>query len=50
MAYEIDAHADPDAVKVAVRQGFRTADPPDVPPRDWQVVSLALRDVWLNGR
>ena len=44
MAYEIDAHADPEAVQAAVRQGIRSADPPDVPSRDWQVVSLALCD------
>jgi GNAT superfamily N-acetyltransferase len=44
MTYAIDAHADPDAVHAAVRQGIRSADPPDVPPRDWQIVSLALRD------
>jgi hypothetical protein len=28
MAYEIDTHADPDAVQAAVRQGIRTADRP----------------------
>jgi hypothetical protein len=44
MAVEIDVHTDPYAVQTAVRQGIRTADPPDFPPRDWQVVSLALRD------
>jgi GNAT superfamily N-acetyltransferase len=44
MTYEIDAHADPAVVHAAVRQGIRTADPPDVPSRDWQVVALALRD------
>ena len=43
MTYEIDAHAAPDAVQAAVRQGIRAADPADVPSRDWQVVSLALR-------
>lgn len=44
MSYRIDAEADSKALFDAVRQGIRQADPDGVRPRDWQVVSLALRD------
>lgn len=31
-------------IHAAVRRGIREADPPDVPARDWNLVTLALRD------
>ena len=33
-----------DAVAAAVRAGIRAADPPDVSPRDWAPLCLALRN------
>ncbi len=39
-----DVNADFDAVFAAVRAGIRSADPASVRPRDWQRVSLAVRD------
>jgi GNAT superfamily N-acetyltransferase len=42
--YDITEEADLDAIFLAVRQGIRSADPPDVKPRDWRPLNLALRD------
>ena len=44
MTYELDAEADLNTLPDAVRKGIREADPDDVRSRDWQTVSLALRD------
>lgn len=41
--YEITEEADVDAIFAAVRRGIREADPPDVGPRDWRPLNLALR-------
>ena len=42
MDYELTEEANLDAIFAAVRQGIRAADPPDVGPRDWQPLNLAL--------
>jgi GNAT superfamily N-acetyltransferase len=52
MDYELIEEADVDALAAAVRRGIRGADPPDVGPRDWRPVSLALRahdGVFMGG-
>jgi GNAT superfamily N-acetyltransferase len=43
MEYELTEERDPETVPVAVRAGIRGADPPDVDPRDWRPLNLALR-------
>jgi ribosomal protein S18 acetylase RimI-like enzyme len=43
MDYELTEATDADAVAAAVRHGIRAADPPDVGPRDWRPLTLALR-------
>ncbi len=44
MTCEIDDTADRDALPASVRQGIREADPHDVGRRDWEPLTLALRD------
>jgi GNAT superfamily N-acetyltransferase len=44
MTYQLDIENDSAAIPDAVRSGIREADPIDVRPRDWQALSLALRD------
>ncbi len=44
MIYQLDLNADTTALPEAVRQGIRASDPDEVRPRDWQTLSLALRD------
>jgi GNAT superfamily N-acetyltransferase len=39
----VEEHEDSTEVATAVRRGIREADPPEVGPRDWQPVCLALR-------
>ena len=41
--YEIIEAADADELGAAVLRGIRAADPPDVGPRDWRPLALALR-------
>ena len=41
---EVAAGSAADAVSAEVRRGIREADPPTVPPRDWAVLCLSLRD------
>ena len=43
IGYEITEEAELDAIFSAVRQGIREADPPEVGPRDWRPLNLALR-------
>ena len=43
MDYELTEEPNLDAIFAAVRQGIRSVDPPDVGPRDWQPLNLALR-------
>src|SRR5262245_20438971 len=40
--FQVAEEADGDALSAAVRQGIRTADPPDIGPREWQPVTLGL--------
>lgn len=42
--YHLDLQADDSEVPALVRKGIREADPEGVRPRDWQPVTLALRD------
>jgi GNAT superfamily N-acetyltransferase len=44
MSYRLDPSADWGVLPETVRKGIREADPWDVGPRDWQTISLALRD------
>jgi len=44
MPYHLDPNADSNTLPEAVRQGIRESDPATVKPRDWQTISLALRD------
>jgi GNAT superfamily N-acetyltransferase len=44
MIYELDEEADFSTLPEAVRKGIRETDPDDVRPRDWQTISLALRN------
>ena len=44
MIYQLDTDVDPAAVSDAVRAGIRQADHEGVRPRDWQNISLSLRD------
>ena len=44
MSYHLDEQADADVLPTAVRKGIAAADPPDVGRRDWQPLSMALRD------
>ena len=44
MTYRLDPDADAADLSALIRKGIREADPPDLRPRDWQPVSLALRD------
>ncbi len=44
MIYQIDTVADSTLLPDAVRKGIREADPDGVQPRDWQTISLALRE------
>jgi GNAT superfamily N-acetyltransferase len=43
MDYELTEEADVESLGAAVRRGIRGADPPDVGPRDWRPLGLALR-------
>jgi GNAT superfamily N-acetyltransferase len=45
VSYQLDANADWDTLPEAVRKGLRESDPADTGIRDWQAVSLALRDL-----
>ena len=44
MIYEIDDKADAGTLPAEVRRGIGQADPRDVGPRDWQPITLALRE------
>ena len=44
MIYEIDDQADAGILPAEVRKGIGQADPPDVGRRDWQPITLALRE------
>lgn len=44
MSYQIEEPADADSLSSAVRKGIREADPHLLGIRDWQPVTLALRD------
>src|SRR5690349_4361666 len=43
MDYDVIEEEDDAALQAAVRAGIRNADPADVRPRDWRVLSLGLR-------
>lgn len=43
MDYELTEEADVESIRTAVRQGIRSADPPDVGGRDYRLLALALR-------
>jgi GNAT superfamily N-acetyltransferase len=43
MDYRLTEEADVESLVAAVRAGIRAADPPEVGPRDWQPMALALR-------
>ena len=44
MIYEIDDKADASTLPAEVRRGIAEADPRDVGRRDWQPITLALRE------
>jgi GNAT superfamily N-acetyltransferase len=44
MTYELEINSDPVTLPEFVRAGIRQSDPDDVGPRDWAIISLALRD------
>jgi len=44
MTYQLDSAADWTALPNAIRKGIRESDPADVGSRNWQPISLALRD------
>jgi GNAT superfamily N-acetyltransferase len=44
MTYQLDPNADWTVLSDTVRKGIRESDPADVGARDWQTISLALRD------
>jgi ribosomal protein S18 acetylase RimI-like enzyme len=44
MIYQLDPSADWAVLPEAARKGIRESDPVDVGPRNWQTISLALRD------
>ena len=44
MSYEIDDKADASTLPAEVRRGIAQADPRDVGRRDWQPITLALRE------
>src|SRR5215216_2760000 len=44
MMYQLDPDADWAALPDVVRKGIRESDPADVGSRNWQMISLALRD------
>lgn len=43
MHYQLREATEADGIPAAVLAGIRAADPPDVGPRDWWPLSLALR-------
>jgi len=43
MNYRIDEQGDAESLPAEVRKGIRESDPPDVGPRDWLTVQIALR-------
>jgi GNAT superfamily N-acetyltransferase len=43
MSYELTEESDDESIAVAIRNGIRSADPPDVGARGWRSLVLALR-------
>ena len=43
MLYQLTEEADVESIAARVRRGIRGADPPDVGPRDYQPLGVALR-------
>jgi ribosomal protein S18 acetylase RimI-like enzyme len=43
MNFELTEDADVDAIVASVREGIRSADPPEVGPRDWRPLGMSLR-------
>ncbi len=44
MSYHLDEQADADALPARVRKGIAAADPAHAGHRDWEPISMALRD------